>query len=114
MRVSFHEVAQCREKFFIEDEAVTAGMGGNDRYTFLQCRLESVWVSDGLVFSNQAELIPDVTQERQLSFREGSVERFVARISRVELLRIWQNLHQDSAGIGATMHFFDCIPSLWV
>ena len=87
VRISLHEVAQGWEKLLEENQSIATGMRSNDGGPFVQRRLEPIRVSEGLVFSDEAELIADVTQERELPLGEGSVERFVARISRVELLR---------------------------
>jgi len=103
---------ESRQEFLVQHQPVAAGVGGDDRCAFIQGEAESIGVAEGLVFPDEAELVADVTQERQLPIGEGSVERFVARISRVELLRVWEDLHQCGAAIGATMDFFDCIPSL--
>ena len=94
IRVALYKVTQGREKLFIDDESVAAGMRSNHGGALFQRRFEAVRISDGLVFPNEAELIADVTQERELPLGEGSVERFVARISRVELLRVREDLHQ--------------------
>src|SRR4029079_14217245 len=112
IRVPLYEVAQSRQKLFIDDQSVTAGMRGNHGSAFLQRRPEAIRVSDGLVLSDEAEFIADVTQERELPLGEGSVERFVVEISRVELLRVREDLHQCGTGIGATMDLFDGVPSL--
>ncbi len=101
-----------RQEFLVQHQPVAAGVGGDDRCPFIQREAKSIRVAEGLVFPDEAELVADVTQERQLPLGEGSVERFVARISRVELLRVWEYLHQCGSGIGATMDFFDCVPSL--
>jgi hypothetical protein len=87
-------------------------MRGNHGSAFLQRRPEAIRVSDGLVFSDEAEFIADVTQEWELPLGEGSVERFIAQIGRVELLRVREDLHQCGAGIGATMDLFDGVTSL--
>src|SRR4029079_1365482 len=112
IRVSLYEIAQSRQKLFIEDQSITAGMRGNHGSAFFQRRPEAIRVSDGLIFSDEAEFIADVTQERELPLGEGSVKRFVVQISWIELLRVWEDLHQCGAGIGATMDFFDGVPSL--
>ena len=112
MRVALNEVTQRRQKLFIEDQPVTTSMRGNDGGTFIERDFESFGIADRLIFANEAELVTDVTEERQLPLGEGSVERFVARISRVELLRVWEDLHQCGSGIGATMHFVDRVPPL--
>ena len=101
-----------RQEFLIQHQPVAAGVRGDDRCTFIQRETESIGVAEGLVFPDEAELVADVTQERQLPFGEGPVEPFVAPISRVKLLRVWEDFDQCGSGIGATMDFFDCVPSL--
>ncbi len=91
--IALHEVAQCREKLFIEDESVAAGMGGNDGGTFVKRSAKPVGIAEGLVLSDEGKLVADVTQERQPPLGESLVERFVAGISRIELLRVWEDLH---------------------
>ena len=88
MRVAFCEVLKRREEFLVQHQTIAAGMGRNDRGAFIQCHTESIWITDRLILADQAELVPDVAEERQLPFRQRSIERFVARISRVELLRV--------------------------
>ena len=92
--VVFRKITQGRQKLFVEDQPVAAGMGCNDGGTFIQRRLEPIRIADRLVFADQAELVSDVTEERQLPIGESSVERFIAQIGRVELLRVWEDLHQ--------------------
>src|SRR5687767_9607711 len=112
MRIALCEILKRREELLIQHQPITAGMGGNDSSAFLQRQLKSIGIADGLIFSDQAELISDMAEKRQLPIRERSVKRFVARISRVELLRVRKRLHQYGSGIGAAMNFFDGVLSL--
>ena len=64
MRVALHQVLKGRQKLLIEHQSVAAGMGGNDRGAFVQRDAESIGVADRLIFPDQAELVPNVTQER--------------------------------------------------
>ena len=82
------ECVEGRQEFLVQHQPVAAGVGGDDRCTFIQRETESIGVAEGLVFPDEAEFVADVTQERQLPFGEGPVEPFVAPISRVELLRV--------------------------
>jgi len=112
MRVTLCKILKRREEFLVQHQAVAAGMGRDDCGAFVQCQFQSIGVTDRLVFADQAKLIPDMAEKRQLPFGERSVERFVVRISRVELLRVREDLHQCGSGIGTAMDFFDGILSL--
>ena len=64
MRVALYEVAQCREKLFIEDQPVTARMRCNDGRSFIERDFESFGIADRLIFADEAKLISDMAEKR--------------------------------------------------
>ena len=46
MRIALHQVTQCRQKLFVDDQSVAAGMGCNDSGAFVQGEAESIWVAE--------------------------------------------------------------------
>ena len=77
MWVTLCEILKRWQKFLVQHQAIAASMGCDDCGAFVQRQLQSIGVTDRLVFADQAELIPDVAEKRQLPIRECSVERFV-------------------------------------
>ncbi len=62
MWIPLRERMKGGQELFVQHQAVTAGMGRNDGRSFIECRAEPVRVTDGLVFSDQAELETHVAQ----------------------------------------------------
>ena len=46
MRVALYQVTQCRQKLFIDDQSIAAGMGCNDGGAFVQGEAESIGVAE--------------------------------------------------------------------
>src|SRR5580765_5419205 len=100
MWVTFCKILKRRKEFLVQHQTVAAGMGRDDRRAFVQCQLQPIGITDRLVLADQTKLIPDMAEKRELPIRERSVERFVSCIGGVELLRVWEDLHQCGSGIG--------------
>jgi len=110
--IAFREIVKGRKKLFIQHEAVAAGMRGNDRNPFVECRAQPVGVAHGLVSSDQGEFVADMAEKREFAIGQCMIEGLVVAIGRIEVLSVWEDFHQCGSGIGATMDFFDCVPSL--
>jgi hypothetical protein len=53
-------------------------VGRDDRGSFIQRHTKSIWISDRLIFADQAELVADVAEERQFPFGERTIEGAVS------------------------------------
>ncbi len=82
MWVTFCKILKRRKEFLVQHQTVAAGMGRDDRRAFVQCQLQSIGITDRLVLADQAKLIPDMAEKRELPIRERSVERFVVAYRR--------------------------------
>ena len=83
VRIPLHKVAQCREKLFVEYEAVAAGMGGDDRDPFVECPAQPVRIAQRLVSSDQGEFVADMAEKRECAIGQGTIERLVLGIGQI-------------------------------
>lgn len=67
MRVTPREFTKSGQKLFIQHQAIAAGVSCDDGHPFVKRETKPFWISKRLVFSDQTELIADVTQEREFS-----------------------------------------------
>ena len=110
--VQLDELLEGREEPLIQHQSVAAGVRSNNGGAFFQRDAQSNGIPGRLIGPAQAELIPNVAEQRQFAGCERSVIHLVGRVCWVELLRVRQDLHQCGSGVCATVHFFDRISPL--
>ena len=94
--IPLHQVASRRQELFIREHTIAAGVGGDDRDAFIQCRPQAVRITHRLVLPDQAEFVADVAQERELALGEGAIIVLVPRAGWVELFGAWGAPSPDS------------------
>ena len=96
-----------RKKLFIEHEAITTSVRRDDRHSFVKRQTQPLRISKRLILSDQTELVPDVTQERELALSQRTVKGDIFPIGWIKVLGIRQDLDQDRACIGTAMYLID-------